>query len=273
MRDLARIDWHASGSRLVADPDHRRWRDAGDRRAPQTERGPSDTSDDQKPSRRAGGAAPSAFLHHPRHHRHRRLCLAEGRQLAGGAARSLDPRSGYPQLSRSRERLHRKPARPHRGACRRSWSRKCAGGSRRTIPACRRRTGLTPICANSARAASTRCSAACRATAARPRSCSTATSSRPSTNISSSAAAGIRRTTGCRPGAPTSRARNISRSGCATGPTAPIATIWSRKPTARVVWSADCQELLLRQARRQPSPDAGLAASARHAAGGRCAGL
>ena len=133
--------------------------------------------DDQKTpaAARAGRAAPAAFLHHPRHHRDRRLCVAEGRQMAGGAARSLDPRSGYPQLSRSRERLHRKPARPHRGACRRSWSRKCAGGSRKTIPACRRRTGRSPICANSARAASTRCSAARRATAARPRSCSTAT--------------------------------------------------------------------------------------------------
>ena len=32
-------------------------------------------------------------------------------------------------------------------------------------------------------------------------------------------------------------------------------------------------KLLLRQARRQPPPDAGLAASARHAAGGRCSGL
>ena len=136
--------------------------------------------DDQKPfPARAGRAAPAAFLHHPRHHRDGRLCLAEGCEMAGGAARSLDPRSGYPQISRSRERLHRKPARPHRAACRRSWSRKCAAGSRKTIPACRRRTGRSPISENSARAASTKCSAACRATAARTRSCSTATRSRP----------------------------------------------------------------------------------------------
>ena len=40
-----------------------------------------------------------------------------------------------------------------------------------------------------------------------------------------------------------------------------------------VVWSADSQSLLLCQARRQSSPDAGLAASARHRAGGRCADL
>ena len=65
--------------------------------------------------------------------------------------------------------------------CRRRWSRKCAAASRKTIPACRRRTGPTPICANSARAASTRCSAACRAAAARPKSFSTATSSRRTT--------------------------------------------------------------------------------------------
>ena len=36
-----------------------------------------------------------------------------------------------------------------------------------------------------------------------------------------------------------------------------------------VVWSADAQVLLLRQARRQSPPDAGVAASARHAAGRR----
>ncbi len=55
------------------------------------------------------------------------------------------------------------------------------------------------------------------------------------TTISSSAARGIRRITGCRPGAPTSRARNIFRSGCATGPMAATATTSSRRPTA--AWS------------------------------------
>ncbi len=62
----------------------------------------------------------------------------------------------------------------HTGACRKSWSRKCAGESRRTIPACRRRTARSPICANSARAANMNCSAAPRAMAARSRSCSMA---------------------------------------------------------------------------------------------------
>ena len=47
---------------------------------------------DRRQNRRAGGAAPQPFLHHPRHHRHRRLRLAEGRELAGGAARSLGAR-------------------------------------------------------------------------------------------------------------------------------------------------------------------------------------
>ena len=107
----------------------------------------------------------------------------------------------------------------------------------------------------------------------RPRSSSTATSWPPTRTISSSAARGIRPTTGSRPGAPTSRARNISRSGCATGPTARTMTTWSRKPTAAWCGAPDCQALLLRQARRQSSPDAGLAPSPRHAAGRRCAGL
>ena len=62
--------------------------------------------------------------------------------------------------------------------CRSGWSRKCAGGSRKTIPACPRPTAPMPICANSARAVSMKCSAAPRATAARPRSCSMATNLR-----------------------------------------------------------------------------------------------
>ena len=100
---------------------------------------------------------------------------------------------------------------------------------------------LTPICANSARAASTSCSAACRATAARPRSCSTATSWRQTTNISSSAAPGIRPITGSRPGAPTSRARNISRSACATGPTGTDLDDLVEETDGGVVWSTDCK--------------------------------
>ena len=39
------------------------------------------------------------------------------------------------------------------------------------------------------------------------------------------------------------------------------------------VWSKDGKELLLCQARRQPSPAAGVAASARHQAGRRCPDL
>ena len=42
-----------------------------------------------------------------------------------------------------------------------------------------------------------------------------------------------------RPGAPISRARNISRSGCATGPTARTMTTWSRRPTAGWCGAAD----------------------------------
>ena len=184
----------------------------------------------------ADRAAPAAFLHRPRHHRERRLCLAEGRQMAGGAARSLDPGPGYPQLSRSRERLYREPARPHRSA-----AEEAGGGDARAdqggrFQRARRRTARSPICANSARAASTRCSAAPRAMAARS-----------SIVLDGDALAagaqifqvrrqrGIRRTTGCRPGAPTPRARNIFRSACATGQPAPTSTTSSRRPMA--AWS------------------------------------
>ncbi len=122
-----RTDMHFSGSRSQANEDFRDKANQHQELAPRR-------------------AAPAAFLHHPRHHGRRRLCLAEGRQLAGGAARSLDPGRGYPPISRGGKRLHRKPARPHRLACRRRWSRKCAGASRKTIPACRRRMVHSPIC-------------------------------------------------------------------------------------------------------------------------------
>ena len=95
------------------------------------------------------------------------------------------------------------------------------------------------ISANSARAASTRCSAACRATAARPRSSSTATNLPPPTNISSSAARGIRPITGLKPGARTPRARNISRSGFATGRPAKDLDDLVEETDGGVVWSAD----------------------------------
>ncbi len=51
-------------------------------------------------------------------------------------------------------------------------------------------------------------------------------------SISSSAAPAFARPPAAKPGAPTSRARNISRSACATGRAGTIWTIWSRRPTA-----------------------------------------
>src|SRR6266852_3495530 len=81
------------------------------------ERGPSDTSAEQanqeKSAAGALGAAPAAFIHHSRHYPRRRLCVAEGRQLAGGAARSLGSEPGHPEISRSGKRLYREPARPY----------------------------------------------------------------------------------------------------------------------------------------------------------------
>src|SRR3954454_909767 len=40
--------------------------------------------------------------------------MAEGPELAGGAARSRRARPRYPEISRGRERLYRRPARPYR---------------------------------------------------------------------------------------------------------------------------------------------------------------
>src|SRR6478735_9399753 len=84
--------------------------------------GPGDTIDKIGASDRclefpppADRPAAAAFVHHPRHYHQRRLCLAEGPELAGSAARSLGPRPGYPEVSRNRERLYRQPARPYLG--------------------------------------------------------------------------------------------------------------------------------------------------------------
>src|ERR1700676_731547 len=84
-----------------------------------TERGPSGTGDKNPATdkceefrTRAGGAAASAFIYPPRHHYRRRLCVAEGCQMAGSAARPVGAKRGYPQISRSGKRLYRKPARP-----------------------------------------------------------------------------------------------------------------------------------------------------------------
>ncbi len=63
------------------------------------------------------------------------------------------------------------------------------------------------------------------------------------------------------------KVRNIFRSGCAIGPIALTLTTSSRRPTAGGL-DRGFQGLLLHQTRRQPPPDAGLAASPRHGAGG-----
>src|SRR4051794_32557322 len=70
-------------------------------RGPFCERTSSEPTEhqDQAATSRADRAAAAAFLHDPRHHHCGRLRMAEGRQLAGGAARSLGARSGYPKLS------------------------------------------------------------------------------------------------------------------------------------------------------------------------------
>ena len=203
---------------------------------PETERGLSDTSSSQKNfAGPTGGAAPAAFLHHPRHHGDGRLCVAQGREMAGGAARSLDPGPGYPEISRSRERLHREPARPHRAVAEeagrgnaradqgRRFQRALAGRPVRLfaeIPRGRPARIVRPHAARRRRG---------QYRARRRRACGRAT------NISGSAARGIRPITGCMPGAPTPKARNIFPFACATGPPAPTSTISSRRPTA--AWS------------------------------------
>ena len=177
-------------------------------------------------------AAPAAFLHHPRHHRDRRLCLAEGRQMAGGAARSRDPRPGYPQISRSGKRLYRKPARPYRRLAEEAgrgdaradqggrFQRAVAGRSLRLFAQIPRGRPARDVRPHAARRRRRRDRARRRRACGEPRI------------FQVRRRAAFAGPQACRPGAPTPRARNISRSACATGRPAPIATTSSRKPTA-----------------------------------------
>ena len=195
-------------------------------------------------------------------------------ELAGGAARSVAARAGHPRLSRGRECLCRSRARRRPRRCRSTLVAEMRGRIKEddsSVPApdgpfayfARFREGgqhelfgRTPRDGgDDADHPRRRCAGARQAT------------------TSSSAARGIRPTTRCRRGAPTSTARNISRSASATGPTAPTCADVIEETDGGVVWSADSQRVLLRQARRQPPPDAGLPPSARHAAGRRRAGL
>src|SRR5260370_40109674 len=112
---------------LALAPWRRLWQSAGSNRygmmepagiSAGIERGPSDTSAKQanQENSAAGaiGAAPAAFIHRPRHYRRRLLCMAEGCQLAGGAARSQRADRAYPDIPRTGDRLYRAPARTDR---------------------------------------------------------------------------------------------------------------------------------------------------------------
>ena len=158
-------------------------------------------------------------------------------------------------------------------ACRRRWSRKCAGASRKTIPACPRRTGPTPICASSARAASTRCSAACRADGGE--AAIILDGDKLAADHTYFRFGGARHS-------PDHKLQAWSADIKGSEYFSVRVRDWTdgadrddlvEETDGTVVWSADSQQLLLRQARRQPPPDAGLAPSARHAAGGRYSDL
>ena len=166
-----------------------------------------------RPSRPA-----SVPAHAPWRHARGRLCLAEGRQLAGGAARPgacsiptsgpiWRPRTATPRRSSGRRRR-----------CRRRWSPRCAGASRRTMSGVPSPTGpFAYLWKYREGGQHELIGRTPRDGGERPRSCSTATHWPRRRTTSSSAARAIRRTTASKPGAPTCAARSISPSGCATG--------------------------------------------------------
>ena len=178
----------------------------------------------------------------------------------------VDPRPGYPQLSRGRERLHRKPARPTE-ALQKTLVAEMRGRIKEDNSSVPSPDGPFAYFAKFREGGQHEMFGRSRATAATPHSARRRRTRRRTKNISSSAARGIRRITGSKPGAPTSRARNIFRSGCATGPAARTLTMSSRRPTA--AWSgartasasstsssttitARCRSGVIASARRRP---------------------
>src|SRR5471032_1284783 len=99
---LVSLNPPSGGSRIRPPPQYQIepiWYWGGGRIREPPDGGLSDTSDKTKAA--PGSAAPAAFIHHPRHYGRRRLCLAEGPRLAGGAARPQYPGCGYKKISRS----------------------------------------------------------------------------------------------------------------------------------------------------------------------------
>ena len=168
----------------------------------------------------------------------------------------------------ARERLHQGRARPHRGAAadavRRDEGTHQGGRLHGAEPGrpvrllralSRRRAASDPLPPAARRRRRDRC-------------CSTATRSPPARRSSSSAARSIRPITGCSPGRPTRRARNIDTlrvRDLGTGSDLP--DVISRRLRLAGV-DRGFIGVLLRAARRQSSPLARLSPSARHAGGG-----
>ena len=194
----------------------------------------------------------------------RRLCLAEGRQLAGGDARAGRARPGDPRLSRRRERLLRgaafRDAHPAGRRC--SRDARPPQGGRQLRP--RARWAVRLLLAASLPAGNIRWSAAAPAPARTKPSCSTATSKPRASPTGTSAASSTAPTTGSSPTPATTRAPSSTPSASATwrpGKTCPIDPRHARRHRL----GERQPDAFLRAPRREPPPAARLSPRRRHA--------
>ena len=183
----------------------------------------------QKPQRTPG----------PRRRLDRRLRLGPRRKLARGAARSHDAARRHPFVAGGGERLCRSRAGADPSAAaptRARDARPVERGRRRGSP---NRRPLRLLFAVPPRRPAPHLSAASRAAGARRRSLSTATRSPSARGFPSGARPLVARPLPGSPGAPTTRARKCTRSGCATSRGEADLADCLENTTGEAVWTAD----------------------------------